>query len=353
MSATHLIGHERQREWFRRAIARGRLSHAYLFTGPPGIGKRRFADHLSQTLFCERVAPEELAPCGVCGACRQFLADTHPDFHTIEIPKWKRIIPLEKFLGPEERRGREGLLHDLSLRPMSSDRRIAIIDDSQAMSEEAANSLLKTLEEPSPKSLIVLITDQPDSLLPTIRSRCQLVRFQPLGDSQVADILLAEELVANRAEAESLASAADGSLAIALMQRDGIQHRFTQLAAREFLQNSPNPVEIAKQVLELLDELGTADQREQFGWMLRSLAELYRQCLRGVADPSRVTVERAEFIAGMARSPEELTDLFTQVLDRILEAERQLAESMAVPTCVEGLSEDVARCHRRAGAISR
>jgi DNA polymerase-3 subunit delta' len=136
-----------------------------VFVGPDGVGKRLVAKGIAQCLFCQRVSDEQLDACGACAACRQVLADTHPDLLTVGCPEGKRELPIALIAGEGERRGREGLLHDLSLRPMSATRRIAIIDDADTMNEESANALLKTLEEPPPGSLLFLISPSLDALL--------------------------------------------------------------------------------------------------------------------------------------------------------------------------------------------
>ena len=159
-------GHTHQVDMFRRAAGRGRLSHAYLFVGPEGIGKRMFARALAQCLFCDRFDDTQLEACGECPACRQMLAGTHPDFLTVCVPDGKSELPIDLLAGPIDRRGREGLCYDLSLRPMSANRKVAVIDDTDRMNDESANSLLKTLEEPPIDSTLILISTNPDSLLP-------------------------------------------------------------------------------------------------------------------------------------------------------------------------------------------
>ncbi|MCA9081573.1 MAG: hypothetical protein KDA58_13500, partial [Planctomycetaceae bacterium] len=166
-----LKGHQTQVEMFRRAIDRQRLAHAYLLVGSHGIGKRLFVHLLAQCLFCDQHAEEELLACGRCSGCKQVLAGTHPDLLEVGCPKGKKELPIELLVGPPERRGREGLCHDLALRPMSASRRIALINDAELMNEASANALLKTLEEPPRDSLIFLTTPDTEPILPTIRSR--------------------------------------------------------------------------------------------------------------------------------------------------------------------------------------
>ena len=198
-------GRADQVEMFRRTIRRGRLASAYLFLGPEGTGKNLFAQRLAHCLFCTTIADEQLDACGTCSGCRQMQAGSHPDFLRIACPEGKREIPIDLFVGSREARGREGLCHDLSIRPMASHRRIAVIDGADLMNEESANALLKTLEEPPSYALMILIAANPDSLLSTIRSRCQAVRFPALDLADVADLLIAQGMVSDPSEAAAVA----------------------------------------------------------------------------------------------------------------------------------------------------
>ncbi|MCA9111630.1 MAG: DNA polymerase III subunit delta', partial [Planctomycetaceae bacterium] len=210
-----LRGHQRTLEQFRQAFRRGRSSHAYLFIGPKGIGKRTFALKLVQCLFCERTSDTELDACGVCHACVQIKAGTHPDLLTVARPEGKRELPIELIVGAAERRGREGLCHELAMRPMSADRRVAIIDDAQSMNAASANALLKTLEEPPPGSILILLTPSTDAILPTIRSRCQPVSFAPLPDDDLCSLLVSQGITSDPEEAWQVTLLAEGSLVTA------------------------------------------------------------------------------------------------------------------------------------------
>ena len=171
------------------------MSHAYVLTGPDGVGKRKFARLLAQSMFCREHAEGKIDACGECRACRGFMAGNWPDFMEIGVPSGKTEIPIASILGEPDRRGREGLCFELSMAPQASERRVALINDAHRMNQEGANALLKTLEEPPAQALILLVCDNPDSLLPTIRSRCQVIRFFPLTEADVSEILLTEELV--------------------------------------------------------------------------------------------------------------------------------------------------------------
>lgn len=348
MNVSPIKGHALQQQWLRRAIERGRLAHAFLFAGPAGIGKRRVAELLIRSLFCETADPSELAPCGNCAACKQLRAGTHPDYHTVGIPEGKREIPIKDIAGEDDRRGQEGLCHDLSLRPMSAGRKAAVIDDAHAMNQASANSLLKTLEEPPAGALIVLVTDQPGAMLPTIRSRCQLVQFQPLTVTEVAEILVEGDLVGDAGEAERLAAVSGGSVQTALTLRDGPLRQYADLVEQRFSSARLNPLEVSREVLSAFDEFPAAEQRQHAGWLLRYLAEFYRRSLRCAGETDGDSTPASRFAAELGESSEAQTDVLTGLLERVHEAELHLAEAMGLPLCIESLVDELARVQRAA-----
>ena len=195
MVLPEIVGHEHVFETFRRALQQRRLASTFLFVGPPGIGKWTTALSLAQALLCESTSPDELQACGACPGCQLVAARTHPDLLLIQKPDDKNFIPVESFIGDREHRMREGLCHDIALKPFRGGRKIAIIDDADYLNQEGANCLLKTLEEPPADSLIILIGTSQQRQLPTIRSRCQIIRFGPLTDVQVATLLADTDLL--------------------------------------------------------------------------------------------------------------------------------------------------------------
>lgn len=216
----HLRGHDLVLDRFRRTLRAGRLASTFLFVGPPGIGKKSFALLLAQGLLCDQRPEEALDPCGQCPACAQVLAGTHPDVVVLAKPADKNYIPLELLIGDKEHRMREGLCHDISLKPFSGRRKIAVIDDADYFNQEGANALLKTLEEPPPHSLLILIGTSEQRQLPTIRSRCQVVRFSPLAESDVAELLVSTGACSDENLARQAATLSGGSLAKALLWCD-------------------------------------------------------------------------------------------------------------------------------------
>lgn len=205
-------GHDAVVERFRRSLASGRLASSCLFLGPAGVGKRTFALKLAKALLCANAAEGDLAPCDHCDSCWLLDAGSHPDVDVVGLPAGKRELSINLFLGDREHRHQEGLCHKIGLRPMLGRRRVAIIDDADGLNTESANCLLKTLEEPPPGAVLILIGTNRSRQLPTILSRTQVIRFEPLPTDVVSRLLLEQGIVANEQEAQQLAAESGGSL---------------------------------------------------------------------------------------------------------------------------------------------
>lgn len=173
-----LIGHEWAVHLLQRALEEGELSHAYLFTGPPGIGKGTLARALASALFC----PGNPRPCGECRACRLVAGGNHPDLFWVQPESEAGRIKVEQI--------RE-LQRHLCRTPNMATHRLAVLDRFDQATPSAANALLKTLEEPPDFVILVLLAPDTDSLLPTIVSRCQVVPLRPIPLPQMAAALQA------------------------------------------------------------------------------------------------------------------------------------------------------------------
>lgn len=178
-----IIGHQRQREYLNKVLARGRLAHAYLFLGPEHTGKLRLAKALAQSFFCEKKPDRFEGVCGECAACRWVAENRHPNVffvdtkHTLVSEKEARKdIPIDDI--------RE-LKRQFALSGADGNWRVVIINEAEKLSDQAANAFLKLLEEPSPRSLFLLITAHEGLLLQTIRSRTQTVRFGLAGEREL------------------------------------------------------------------------------------------------------------------------------------------------------------------------
>src|SRR5947207_10201823 len=193
MSWDRIRGHDAVRHTFQTAFARGRLGQAYLFVGPDGVGKRLFARELAKALLCDR-PPAPLTACDHCPSCTQVEAGTHPDVFSVRTPEDKHDLPIDLM--------REFCAR-MALKPTRGGRKVGIVEDADDFNESSANSFLKTLEEPPPGSLLILLATSIDRQLPTILSRCQVVRFAPLGPADLSAVL-AEQGVEDAAQRERL-----------------------------------------------------------------------------------------------------------------------------------------------------
>ena len=175
-----LVGQGSTVEALRRALSRGRLPHALLLHGPGGIGKATCAGVLAQALNCPVSGFADA--CGNCPSCHKVQRGLHPDVLWVA-PMQPGKILLRQIVPRDEKpeSPHEPIVTWVGYKPYEGRRRVVIIDEAHAMITAAQNSLLKTLEEPPPSSILVLVTPRPGSLLPTIRSRCQTLRLQPLG----------------------------------------------------------------------------------------------------------------------------------------------------------------------------
>ena len=158
MGFESLLGNERVKENLRSSINRGRISHFYLISGPVGSGKRTLAKLLAAAILCKG----SQRPCGACPACKKVLGSGHPDFITIDDPE-KKTVSVELIRDARA---------DIYIRPNESDHKIYLFPRAQDMGIPGQNALLKVLEEPPPYGVFILLTDNPQKLLPTVRSRC-------------------------------------------------------------------------------------------------------------------------------------------------------------------------------------
>jgi DNA polymerase III subunit delta' len=197
---TFLVGHESNLALLERTVREGRPAHAYLFTGPDGIGKKLVAVKLACLLNC--VAPGE-DPDGSCHVCRRIIAEKHPDV-TIERPE-KGMIRIDRI---------RDLQAFFKYAPVEGRHRVTIIDDAHLMNRSAQNALLKTLEEPPPGRILILISARPSILLPTVRSRSRRMRFNPIPFSPLEELLEQKGLPVEKAR--TLAAMSSGSVARAL-----------------------------------------------------------------------------------------------------------------------------------------
>jgi DNA polymerase III subunit delta' len=327
MDWQHLIGHERQRQWFAHALEQGRLGSTFLFVGPAGIGKRTFALLLTKTLFCQKVAPQEFAPCGQCSGCVQVEAQTHPDLLQVRKPPDKSGLSIELVAGERESRMQEGLCHDIHMSPQDASRRIAIIDDADYLTVEAANAMLKTLEEPPPTAMIMLIGTSPQRQLPTIRSRCQIVRFDPPSPEQAIALLAARGYTANADQLRLALELAGGDLLEAQRMLDPDACAYREQLTAALATEVPEAISLTRSVIAYVDAAGSeasAKRDRARETILVSIAEYRRQLRQRIAAHDSVD--------------EPLTRL-----ERCMQALTQLDRNANTTTLIESWATDLQR----------
>jgi DNA polymerase-3 subunit delta' len=204
-----LLGNSPVKRLLQSAVSHQKVAHAYLFVGPTHVGKFASASIFANSLVCQN--KNERRPCGSCPACDQFAKGLHPDVDIID-PNENQIIPIGII---------RTLQHKMSLRSFLTEYKIAIINMAEKMTEESANALLKTLEEPTPKTVFVLIAESKDFLPQTISSRCQIIHFTLTQHYQIENWLIARGL--EKKKASSIARFANGRPGTAMSLIDSQQ----------------------------------------------------------------------------------------------------------------------------------
>lgn len=305
MPLSDIEGRPRTLAHLRSAVTGGRVHQAYLFAGPPGVGKARAAVRFAQALNCD-VSPEG---CGRCESCRHIEKGTHPDVITLR-PDGAESSEIG---GSREIKVNQVrvLCGTLQLAPVQARRKVAILLNADRMNIAGQNALLKTLEEPPPQTTLVLVTDADDRLLSTIRSRCVRIPFGPMPVPVLAQKLASEGMVPE--EALLRASLARGSSEIARRLDEAALHRREELCGQllRILRSRGTGAEGSGAILEALDlaEVRGSD-RERSLEALRSAAWYLRDALlvQGGTDLDIVNVDRLDDLRDVASrvQPHEL-----------------------------------------------
>jgi DNA polymerase-3 subunit delta' len=330
MPFTEILGQAEALGRLTQAIDKGRLAHAYIFEGPGGVGKAMAAHALARRLLC----PERGA-CGPCHICMQVMQGTHPMFRTYGRQKGSRNISVDAI--------RDDLIPFLGLKSAWGEYKIAVVNPADALSEDAANMLLKTLEEPSPWSLLVLVSSSADALLPTIRSRCQRVLFHPIAKRLIADELVRKMQIAPE-HANVVATLSNGSMgrALELAGRDFSAWRVKALDTYAgLIAGRTDPIEASSVFLDLAGGAGKSlqERREE----IQDLLDLLLTYLRDLVVAGEHCDEH--LLHGDRTSlPQEATLLEEQaafeIFDRILAAKEDLEKNVGIQLALEELCID-------------
>jgi DNA polymerase-3 subunit delta' len=297
MGFTKIIGQQRIIRLLRQALTQDHLPHAFLFTGMEGIGKTLTALTLAKVVNCENAAAEDC--CNQCLSCRKAASGNHPDINIIESEG--PFIKIEQI---------RALKHRLRFRPLEARYRVTVLSDAQNMKAEAANALLKVLEEPPLDNLIILTAYESTALLPTIVSRCLHLPFQPLATKQISAFLHQVHGV-HTERAEVVAGLAGGSLsrAVALLDEKQLNRR------RSLLET------VAKiHRIKLTDLLATAkawkgenvELKQDLEWLKTWMRDLLVHKLKAVDSSELLNSDFAEELVDVAQQyrPDHLLEMF-------------------------------------------
>lgn len=302
----------------RGEMQSARVVHAYLFAGPAGTGKRSLADICARALLC---AGQGEKPCDECPSCRQFSSGNHPDV--------KRISP-EKSIGVEAIRE---LIDALAVHPYESSRHVVLIEQADKMTPQAQNALLKTLETPPGDAVFFLITDQMTALLPTIISRCRIVRFPYLEEKDCISVLTGQHGMTED-RAKLLARLSMGSVGRALEMDQSEQYWKTREQVIRALSALHGAEDVGAAALPL------SESREQAGAIL----DILELCARDImamqdADGEVIQTDLQHVLP---------TDRYSgaQMLKSVMEARKRVASNVSWQSALEMLFFDMAGGNR-------
>jgi DNA polymerase-3 subunit delta' len=329
-------GHDRLAQSFGSLVARDRLAHAYLFCGPAGVGKRLFAVELGKTLLCER-RDAKFEACGRCPSCLQVAAGSHPDFVIAARPEERNELPVEII--------RE-LCQGFGLKSARGRGRIAILDDADDLNEESANCFLKTLEEPPPRSLLLLIGASADRQLPTIRSRCQIVTFGPLGNEAMRTILVDHGITEPRLQ-DRLARFGEGSPGRALALADDALWEFRRRFLESLAQRPFDAIGQMRAWMEFIEDAGkeSAPQRRRTSLILGLVIDFFRQVLVFGSEGEQNKVDGEdqallEYLA-TALSAETILTILERLLLAVQQVDRRVSTVLIVESMLDALAQEL------------
>lgn len=301
-----LVGNDPVKHTLKHLVANGRVPNAMLFAGDDGVGKRQFALELARMFVCTEL--NVLEACGACAACRRsdvFVFPTsekgedHDFVFFSEHPDIGMVIPFRRNVRIGAIRALEREAH---FRPYEGKARVFIIEDADKMADPAANALLKTLEEPASTSHIFLITSRPDSLLPTVRSRCQTLRFAPIATGEIERFLI-EQRAFSHDEARLAAKLSRGTIGRAVSINVG-QFRLRRETMLAILSNAIETGDRAA-LLCIAEEMNDAKNKDDFEENLDILQSLIHDVWTHRIDGNAVRAENTDLTDKLARLAED------------------------------------------------
>lgn len=329
MSWQHIRGHDHWVKAFTEALRRGRLGHAYLFAGPEGIGKRLFALELAKALLCER-SDGALRACDQCASCKLADASNHPDVLRAARPDDSVVFPIDTM---------RKVLAEMALKPARGGYKILILDNADDFNDESANAFLKTLEEPPPMTLLIVLASDATGQLATIISRCQVIHFQPLSAAAVIQVLT--EHGVERIRAEQLTRIAGGSPGLALQLSDDAFWSFREKLLAGLAVPKLDILKLGKEWSSFVDQAGdeSGAKRRRAALCVDLLMDLLGAALRQSVNNQSATADSA---AASSIAAHLGTDRLLTLLDRCLIAKRQIDRLVQLSLVQEALIDALA-----------
>ena len=346
----NVIGHQQIKDRFSIALAKNHFPSTFLFVGPAGVGKKTFAMEFSKSILCERHEEAELKYCGECESCHLFDANNHPDFEYIEKQKDRAFLQIEQFVGDREHRNRAGLCHHIALTPFRGGRKIAVIEDGDFFNQESANCLLKTLEEPPPNSILIIIGTSEQKQLPTIRSRCQIIRFRSLTNHEIAEILQTFAPDELPQDADSIAKLSSGSLDVLRELRQEGLLEFKAAFLKKLATLEPMNGDFGREMEGFVNQAGkeAAKRRDRIRQLADYAIEFYRATsIRLAGGDLTLHVEALkECVEEAARRWSADPDSAVDCIERCMDVHLQVAANANQTTLIESWLSDLGKLSR-------
>lgn len=315
-----IIGQEQIKKHLQDGIRKHKLSHAYIINGETGSGRRLLASALTKTLLCEN-RTEQGDACGKCKSCLQVDSNNHPDVRFITHEKIS--ISVDDI--------REQLVNDIGIKPYSSTHKIYIIPDSNKMTEQAQNALLKTIEEPPEYAVILLVTESAKNLLPTIQSRCVTLNTQPLSKESITQYLI-KNLQMEPERAELAAGFCQGNVGKAIHFASSDDFQEMKRETLHLLKEADN-LEISE-LMALVKELSM--RKGQINEYLDLMVLWYRDVLMfKVTKDANILLYREEYQAISKQASNKSYENIENIIKAIDKAKVRLNANVNFDTAIE------------------
>ena len=311
MSFESLKGQDSVVSYLRASLRNNRISHAYIFSGPDGVGKRLAAINFAKALNCS--SPVSGSSCDQCSSCKKIGSSKHPDIFTLKPKEEGASIKIEDV---------RALIKDVYLKPFEAEKKVYMIEGAEYMKHEAANALLKTLEEPPADSVIILLTENIKSLFHTIVSRCQVVKFFPLKLKEAEEILT-KEYSLSQADAHTLSHLSGGRLGEALKFKEEDIFTKRSLLINKILSGSRADFDF--------DDISKEDVRVCLDMILAWYSDILNM-KAGARDYMLVNIDKIDIISNEAGrlSFDHIEDIISSVISAIMHIDQNANQKLAM-----------------------